>query len=87
MSTRWDESNTAAQCSSCNRFHQGEIQNFRQGLIKRYGVEAVDKLELKKFIPVHFSAVELQVMIDLYTAKNKAFLHPEKDSIFEGNLF
>ena len=37
MSTRFDEMNCNAQCSHCNRFQEGNMQGYRNGLIRKYG--------------------------------------------------
>jgi hypothetical protein len=43
----FDENNCHKQCRKCNRFLNGNELNYRQGLIKRYGVEYADKIEQK----------------------------------------
>jgi len=37
--------NVHAQCVTCNRFLDGNHDGYRQGLIERYGVDYVDRLE------------------------------------------
>lgn len=37
--------NCAAQCYTCNRFLSGNVNNFRIGLIARFGKHIVDKIE------------------------------------------
>jgi hypothetical protein len=41
----FDERNVHKQCRKCNRFMNGNELQYRKGLIERYGVEFVDKLE------------------------------------------
>lgn len=41
MSTRFSEKNCNAQCRSCNRFDEGNMQGYRRGLILKYGEPAV----------------------------------------------
>lgn len=48
MGTRWDEINCAGQCVHCNYALQGNDIEFEKGLIRRYGKEAVDYLQIKK---------------------------------------
>ena len=36
MSTRFDEMNCNAQCSHCNRFMEGNIQDYRRRLVAKY---------------------------------------------------
>jgi len=43
----FDENNCHKQCRKCNRFLNGNELNYRQGLIKRYGLEYADKIEQK----------------------------------------
>ena len=41
----FDERNVHRQCSKCNRFWGGNELNYREGLIKRYGINFVIELE------------------------------------------
>ena len=41
----FDERNVHRQCSKCNRFLGGNELNYREGLIKRYGIQFVTELE------------------------------------------
>jgi uncharacterized C2H2 Zn-finger protein len=36
MSTRFSEVNCNAQCRDCNRFDEGNMSGYRQGLIRKY---------------------------------------------------
>ena len=68
LSTRFDEMNCNAQCVACNIFNQGNIQMYRQNLIKKISEKNVDYLEYKaKGITVHYSAFELEQLIKYYT--------------------
>ena len=44
----FDERNCSSQCRKCNRFLNGNELNYRDGLIARYGIEYVEKLESEK---------------------------------------
>jgi len=68
-STRWDEQNTASQCVSCNRFHEGVKDVFALNLQKKYGDDILEKLNQKKNQIKKFSEYELQEMIALYKDK------------------
>ena len=70
-STRYDEINCNAQCRSCNRFDEGNLQGYRKGLIKKYGLEAVELLELKKFNKCKLGKFEIEVLGKLYKNKLK----------------
>lgn len=68
LSTRFDEMNCNAQCVACNIFNQGNIQMYRQNLIKKISEKNVDYLEYKaKGVAVHYSAFELEQLIKYYT--------------------
>lgn len=43
---RYHEMNTNGQCTKCNMFLSGNLIRYRQGLVKRYGIEKVEQLEL-----------------------------------------
>ena len=44
----FDERNVSAQCRKCNRFLNGNELNYRDGLIKRYGIDYLLQLEGEK---------------------------------------
>ena len=68
LSTRFDEMNCHAQCVACNIFNQGNIQMYRQNLIKKIGEKNVDYLEYKaKGTTKHYSVFELEELIKYYT--------------------
>lgn len=71
MSTRFDEMNCNAQCRSCNRFMEGNIQNYRKGLIAKYGEQKVLLLESKQSISRKYSDFEYEQLIKYYKALNK----------------
>lgn len=48
MNTRFDEMNCNAQCRHCNRFMEGNIQDYRRRLVAKYGERSVLLLEAKK---------------------------------------
>lgn len=66
---RFNEINCAGQCVRCNCFLHGNLINFRQGLIRRYGAEAVDKLELSAKLNriKKWSKFELEELIKMYS--------------------
>ena len=71
MSTRFDEQNCNAQCRSCNRFDEGNIQGYRKGLIAKYGEKVVDMLEYKKHNVSCLGVNELEILIKHYKQKIK----------------
>lgn len=70
MSTRFDEMNCNAQCRKCNRFMEGNIQGYRQGLIAKYGEQRVLLLEAKKNQTRKYSDFEYKELIKYYKALN-----------------
>jgi len=44
-SLRFDLLNTNGQCVRCNMYLSGNLIKYRQGLVKRYGAERVEKME------------------------------------------
>lgn len=66
MITRYSEVNCAAQCRKCNRFDEGNMSGFRNGLVSRYGEERVLILEMQKDKTKRYSDVEYKVLIEHY---------------------
>ena len=71
MSTRYDEKNVNGQCIYCNMFLAGNIQGYQIGLIKKYGKEVLQHLEIKKNNISNLGKFELSVLIDEYKDKIK----------------
>lgn len=71
MSTRFSEKNCNAQCRSCNRFDEGNIQGYRRGLIVKYGEPVVLMLEASKNQINKLSEFEYKAMIDHYRKEVK----------------
>lgn len=71
MSTRFSEKNCNAQCRSCNRFDEGNIQGYRRGLIAKYGEPIVVMLESMKNQINKISEFEYNAMIDHYRKEVK----------------
>lgn len=71
MATRFSEINCAGQCRKCNRFSEGNMSGFRQGLIKRYGEQRVLLLEMQKNDTKKYSNFEYQALIEHYKKEIK----------------
>ena len=71
MTTRFDEMNCNAQCRSCNRFDEGNIQGYRRGLVTLYGEQQVTLLEAKKHNLRKYSDFEYEVLIKHYKEEIK----------------
>jgi hypothetical protein len=73
MSLRFSELNCHAQCRHCNRFMEGNIQDYRKGLIKKIGESKVLMLEAAKNITNKISNFELEQISKHYKAETKKF--------------
>lgn len=71
MATRFDEANCNAQCRSCNRFDEGNIYNYRRGLVAKIGEARVQLLESRKNDVCRYAPFELEAMTAHYRAKVK----------------
>lgn len=70
-STRYDELNCNAQCRKCNRFDEGNIYNYRKGLIKKYSEQIVELIEIKKHNHCKLGQFEINVLAEEYRRKLK----------------
>lgn len=65
---RFDERNAHGQCKQCNRYGAGRAVDYRVGLIKRIGLEAVESLEADQS-PKHYTVEELMKIKNMYKKK------------------
>jgi len=67
----YDEMNVNGQCSQCN-LNEGEKQKYARGLVRRYGPNALEMIELKRAMSSKnvWSAFHYQVLIEQYKGKN-----------------
>lgn len=68
---RFDERNAHAQTKKCNRWGAGRAVDYRIGLIKRIGLEAVEALESDND-PVKWDRETLRQIKVIYRAKTRA---------------
>jgi len=73
MGLRYSETNCQCECRRCNRFDEGNIINFAEGLKKKYGEDVVDKLMIAKNTSVKYTRFELETMIKYYNQEVKKF--------------
>ena len=73
MSLRFSEMNCHAQCRRCNRFMEGNIQDYRKGLIKKLGEAKVLLLEATKNVTNKISNFELELLAKHYKKEVKNF--------------
>lgn len=71
MATRFDEDNCHSQCITCNRFRQGNVENFRRNLVKKIGEDKVEELERKGRGIAKFSSGDIEELIKVYKEKVK----------------
>lgn len=73
MSLRFSESNCNIQCRKCNRFMEGNIQDYRKGLIRKIGEQKVVLLEAQKNVTNKISNFELEILAKHYKEETKKF--------------
>lgn len=71
MPTRWDEDNVHFGCYRCNVLLKGNYINYTREMLDRYSRDFIDNLEIKSKSSAKISTVELQEMIDYYSAEVK----------------
>ena len=76
MATRFSEMNCNAQCRSCNRFDEGNIQGYRRGLVQKYGEQRVLLLEAQKYEMKKYTEFEYEILIKYYRAEIKRLMFP-----------
>lgn len=64
--TRWDERNTAPQCTRCNHFMGGRQDDFAVYIMRKYGSIAFTELMELKYKTVKHSRAELEEKIEHY---------------------
>lgn len=78
LSLRFSELNCNAQCRFDNRFREGEITGYRQGLIRKIGEQKVLLLEAQKNITNKISNFELAILAKRYKEETKKFKYQIK---------
>lgn len=65
---RFNEVNVNGQCTRCNCFMHGNLINYRQGLVRKYGETTVQQLELSANLRKvkKWSRIELEIIIGNY---------------------
>ena len=75
MATRWDEENCHAQCIDCNRFRDGNYEEFRKNLVIKLGSGKVEELIRRGHQTVKFSKSEIDEKTKYYKDKIKEIRH------------
>lgn len=66
MATRFSEVNCNAQCRKCNRFDEGNMSGYRNGLLRKYGENRTVILESSKNEIRKYSEFEYEALIEHY---------------------
>lgn len=73
LSIRWNEKNVNGQCISCNKWKNGNIQDYQKGLIVKYGEGIIQELEIKKALSVKYARFEIEILIKHYKSQISNF--------------
>lgn len=73
MATRFCGYNVNAQCVECNRFQNGNIENYRKGLIRKFGVGIVNMVETNSRSLTKMTAEEIKTLIEFYKKEIKQY--------------
>jgi hypothetical protein len=63
---RFSEMNTNGQCTRCNCFLHGNLINYREGIIKKYGEHNLKLLEISSRTIKKWTIFELELIIKTY---------------------
>lgn len=75
QSLRYNEFNVNGQCRHCNRFDEGNMQGYRQGLVEKHGELTVKQLEGSKRISVKRTTGDFLLIERVYKDLTKAFTY------------
>lgn len=78
MSLRFSELNCHAQCRHCNRFREGNIQDYRKNLIQKIGEQKVDLLEAMKNTTNKIHTFEIELLAKHYQEETRKFQYQIK---------
>ena len=73
LATRWYEKNVHAQCRGCNRFRQGNKQDYAVHLEEIYGYGILQELQALRYVEARFKASDLEDLINHYQNKIKNY--------------
>ena len=71
---RFSEKNTNGQCVKCNRYLHGNLLDYRNGIIKRYGESVLRDLEQNANAERKYTRKEAEEIRDLYKLKTRDLL-------------
>lgn len=67
MATRWSERNCHPQCVACNIMQHGNLLAYRRNLVKMYGENEVNLIEVQAHSIRKWSEFELEEMMKYYS--------------------
>lgn len=70
---RWDEDNVHCQCYSCNCMKHGDLITYRENLAQDIGIEAVERMELRRHSTVKLTPAWYHQMINHYQSLLKEY--------------
>lgn len=70
-SVRYNEQNCNGQCIDCNHFKHGNYKGYLRGMLKKYGQNTVDNLEIQRHNRSKLMKFEVSLLIDVYEKKVK----------------
>lgn len=71
LSLRYDEKNCNLQCRHCNRFDEGNMMGYAEGLTNKYGSQVHTYLKIKKHNTCRISQAAYEGLIKHYKSKIK----------------
>ncbi len=78
QSLRFNEFNVNGQCRHCNRFDEGNMMGYRQGLIEKHGEIVVKRLEAEKRRPMKRTVGDLLLIERVYKELTAKFTYQIK---------
>lgn len=72
LATRWDERNVKPQCTSCNRYNNGQPTIFAKKLVDEYGEGILHELSKDNFTPIKLSPLWYNEKIEHYKTEISA---------------
>jgi len=70
--TRWSEQNVHPACTKCNRWMEGNKDEYALYLIKRYGPDILEELNRAKWTPFKMNDLQVAELCKEYAEKLKA---------------
>src|SRR6478735_9814990 len=69
---RYDEQNVNGQCEYCNRHKHGNLDRYKEAMVKKWGIEHYERIERECRVSKKWERNELQFIINTYKSKLKA---------------